>query len=184
MEPGGLPWGRAESDKRLSGSSGSHVQASEEASRPLTCQDTALTTAVSSVWGTIHGRGGSRNGWTLGGWSGQPWPALNSNPQFSQNKTNSSVKKSNMIPQRQFAHALMMVWVWGLELWMGTPKLQSWSLTHRAEALPGAFPQLELQIAVTWDFPVLFESGCQRIQLGEYVLLLSFAVSISLFFKC
>ena len=43
--------------KQLSSSSSNLVQASEtkEASRPLTCRDTALTTAVSSVWGTIHG---------------------------------------------------------------------------------------------------------------------------------
>ena len=47
--------------------------------------------------------------------------------------------------------------------------LQSCNLkSHpRVEALPRTLSQLELQIAVTWDFPALFKSGYRSAQFGD-----------------
>ena len=47
----------------------------------------------------------------------------------------------------------------------GSPQSCVWSLTHGVDALLGTlfqlFSQLGLQTAVTWEFPVLFKSGCR-----------------------
>ena len=48
--------------------------------------------------------------------------------------------------------------------------------------LPRTFSPAGLQIAVTWDFPALFEAGCWLAQLGDVCGLPSSTVSIALFF--
>ena len=69
------------------------------------------------------------------------------------------------------AHKLMIS-VFRMGLYEGTPKTEIWSLALERSHCPGSVPYWDSRLLSTMDFSTLFKSECWSAQLGGVMLLL------------